>query len=227
MPTPYSRRALFAISSLGLGHVTRSLTIIHEYMDHGYALTLVSTGNALAFLKQELSGQPTIEFKEMADYPPLERGSGWRLYAYLALDLIKTWIRIRHEHRHVETIAAGYDFIFSDGRYGFYSHWAPSFILSHQIAFIPPKGLRGISWIIEHLNISALRHFDHLFIPDYPNPNASLAGNLAHTPNLHRTQHSFIGILSSYPHLDLPRDIDYLFIHSACLPCSTKSITVV
>ena len=76
----------------------------------------------------------------MADYPPLERGTGWRLYWYLFIDLLHTWQLIRNEHREVQAIAGDYDFIFSDGKYGFHSRWTPSFILSHQIAFVPPKG---------------------------------------------------------------------------------------
>jgi hypothetical protein len=215
--TGYTPRALFAISSLGLGHATRTLAVIREYLRRGYALTVVSSGNALAFLRMELAGEHAVEFQEMADYPPLERGTGWRLYWYLLVDLLMTWRIIRHEYRSVQAMAADYEFIFSDGRYGFHSPWTPSFILSHQIAFIPPKGLREASWLTENVNIAALRKFDCLFIPDYPWPSLNLAGHLAHSPNLHRCRHRYIGILSSYLRLDLARDIDYLFVISGYL----------
>lgn len=215
--SPYTPRALFAISSLGLGHATRSLVVVREYLRLGYEVTIVSAGNALSFLRMELEGETGVELREMPDYPPLERGTGWRLYYYLLVDLLQTWRLIRSEHRTVQRIASDFDFIFSDGRYGFHSRWTPSFILSHQIAFMPPKGLRETSWLTEHVNVAALCRFDHLFIPDYPGPSANLAGNLAHTPNVHRCHHSYIGVLSSYPHLDLPQDIDYLFVISGYL----------
>ncbi len=173
-------RALFAVSSLGLGHATRTLVVIREYLRRGYAVTVISSGNALAFLRLELEGESAVQLRDMPDYPPLERGTGWRLYYYLATDLLKTWRLIAREHREVRAMAADYDFIFSDGRYGFHSPWTPSFILSHQIAFLPPKGLREASWLTEHVNVAALRKFDCLFIPDYPYPSANLAGNLAH-----------------------------------------------
>jgi UDP-N-acetylglucosamine transferase subunit ALG13 len=211
------RRALFAISSLGLGHATRSLVLIREYLRRGYAITVISAGNALAFLRLELAGEPAVELRELPDYPPLERGSGWRMYGYLAIDLVRTWRLIRHEHRQLRAYAADYDFIFSDGRYGFHSRWTPSFILSHQIAFLPPKGLRDASWLTEHVNVAALRRFDCLFIPDFPYPSANLAGNLAHSHNLHRCAHRFVGLMSSYPHLALPQDVDYLFVISGYL----------
>jgi UDP-N-acetylglucosamine transferase subunit ALG13 len=212
-----TRRALFAVSSLGLGHATRTLVVIRDYLNRGYAITVVSSGNALAFLRLELSEKPGVEFREMPDYPPLERGTGWRLYWYLFIDLLHTWRLIRNEHREVQAIAGDYDFIFSDGRYGFYSRWTPSFILSHQIAFVPPKGLRETSWLTETVNVAALRKFDMLFIPDYFGPSLNLAGHLAHTPALHRCRHRYVGILSSYRHLGLEQDIDCLFIISGYL----------
>jgi hypothetical protein len=213
----YTPRALFAVSSLGLGHATRTLVVIREYLRRGYQITVVSAGNALAFLRLELEGEAAVGFREMADYPPLERGAGWRLYWYLFIDLLHTWRLIRSEHRQVQAIAGEYDFIFSDGRYGFHSLLAPSFILSHQIAFVPPKGLRETSWLTENVNVAALRKFDLLFIPDYFGPSLNLAGHLAHSPALHRCPHRYIGILSSYRHLNLPQDIDFLFVISGYL----------
>ncbi len=210
-------RALFAVSSLGLGHATRTLVVIREYLRRGYAITVVSAGNALAFLRLELQDETAVQLREMPDYPPLERGSGWRLYAYLALDLLKTWHLIRQERRIVRALAANYDLIFSDGRYGFHSQSTPSFILTHQIAFLPPRGLREASWLTGHINVAALRRFDCVFIPDYPYPNANLAGNLAHSHNLHRCRHAFVGILSSYPQRRAVADIDYLFVISGYL----------
>lgn len=215
--TKYTPKALFAVSSLGLGHATRTLVVIREYLRRGYAITVVSTGNALAFLRLELADAPAVDFRDTPDYPPLERGTGWRLYWYLLVDLLRTGRLIAQEHRQVQSVAADYEFIFSDGRYGFHSRWTPSFILSHQIAFIPPKGLREASWLTEHVNVAALRKFDSLFIPDYPYPSRNLAGHMAHSPNLHRCRHEYVGILSSYVHLDVPQDIDYLFVISGYL----------
>jgi hypothetical protein len=210
-------RALFAVSSLGLGHATRSLVLINAFLAQGYQITIVSTGNALAFLRLELAESTAIDWQDRQDYPPLERGVGWNFYRYLILDLIKTWVLIQKEHKEFEGKSTEYDFIFSDGRYGFYSRWSPSFILSHQIAFVPPKGLKEISWLSDHLNAAALKKFDQIFIPDYPCPSNNLSGNLSHTPVLNVAKKQYIGILSSYPHFDLNQDIDYLFVISGYL----------
>ncbi len=211
-------RALFAVSSLGLGHATRSLVVMRHFLSKGYELTVISTGNALAFLRLELADAPVV-FEDWPDYPPLERGTGLRFYAYLGWDLWKTWQRIGAERRRFSAIATEFEVIFSDGRYGIFHPAVPSVILSHQIAFIPPKGLREIGWLSDWLNVSALKKFDRILIPDYPCPSLNLAGNLSHTPVLHGARHDYIGVLSSYPPApaDAVQDIDALFVISGYL----------
>lgn len=79
--TRHVPRALFAVSSLGLGHATRSLVVIREYLRRGYSVTVISAGNALTFRRLELEGESAVQLRDMPDYPPpLERGSGWRRY---------------------------------------------------------------------------------------------------------------------------------------------------
>lgn len=219
-----SRRALFAISSLGLGHATRSLAVILNYLNQGWSITIISSGDALKMLRHELGNNPQVlgnnpqvDFREMVDYPCLERGTGWRLYWYLFLDLLKTWRLIRYEHRELKQIEAGYDFIFSDGRYGFYSRTTPCFILTHQVAFMPPPLLRKTFRLTERVNLFALRRFDVILIPDFPSSKVNLSGQLSHSKHLARYPHSYVGILSSYDRLNLEQDIDYLFIISGYL----------
>ncbi|WP_407276509.1 glycosyltransferase [Halothiobacillus sp. DCM-1] len=218
MNQPTRPRALFAVSSLGLGHATRSLVVMRHFLSQGYQLTVISTGNALAFLRMELA-DASVVFEDWPDYPPLERGTGWRFYMYLAWDLFQTWRRISAENRRFAAIAAQFDVIFSDGRYGIFHSAVPSVILSHQIAFIPPKGLREVGWLSDWLNVSALKKFDAILIPDYPCPSLNLAGNLSHTPVLHGARHDYIGILSSYPPPppETEQDIDFLFVISGYL----------
>ncbi|MDD3576588.1 MAG: hypothetical protein PHT38_06850, partial [Halothiobacillus sp.] len=66
-----SPSALFAVSSLGLGHATRSLVLIHAFLAEGYRVTVISTGNALAFMRLELADHPAVEWQDWSDYPPL------------------------------------------------------------------------------------------------------------------------------------------------------------
>ena len=210
-------RVLFAISSLGLGHATRSLAVINDFLARNWQVDIVSTGNALELLKRELAGNTAVCFKEMADYPPLERGLGWRRYVYLFVDLIRTWGLIRWERREVKRVDACYDCIFSDGRYGFYSRRTPSFIITHQVAFMPPRRLGKLFTLTRRINLRALKRFDTILIPDFPSDAVNLSGILSHSTLLADCSHCFVGILSSYRNLSLEKDLDYLFVISGYL----------
>ena len=67
-----THKALFAISTLGLGHATRTLPIIQHYLSLNYHIDIVCYGNALNYLRTELHGEK-IRFFELLDYPPIER----------------------------------------------------------------------------------------------------------------------------------------------------------
>jgi hypothetical protein len=210
-------QALFAISSLGLGHATRSLAVLRAFLQQGYAVTVICDGAALSFLQRELASEAAVSFQQIPDYPPLERGTGWRYYWYLLVDLLKTWLLIVKEHRAVQPLADGYELIFSDGRYGIRSRFVPSYILTHQIAFIPPKGFSFTRGITKYLNHFALRQFDCILIPDFPDQQDNLSGVLAHARGAMPARHCFVGILSSYQPINIAQDIDYLFIVSGYL----------
>jgi UDP-N-acetylglucosamine transferase subunit ALG13 len=209
------RRILFAISSLGLGHATRTTAVIEHFRDT-CDITVVSHGNTLEFLKKELGGEG-VEFVPFDDYPGLERGTGLRFYFYLVADLIKTNLIIKKERQKVLELEDNFDFIFSDGKYGFYSSKIPSFLLSHQLSFIPPKGLASFRFLSDIANYLYFKNFDIVFVPDFEDADHSLAGKLSHPKFLKFLRHQFIGLLSSYKKIDMPEDLDYLFIISGYL----------
>ncbi len=215
------KKALFAVSSLGLGHATRSLAVIKYFMKE-YDITIISYGNALKFLQEELS-QSNATFLEIEDYPKLERGNGVYFYFYLFIDLIKTNFVIKTEHKVTIRIEDDYEFIFSDGRYGVYSKKIPSFLLSHQISFVPPKWLVFFKFVTDFSNYFYFKNFNKVFIPDYKKYSKSLAGNLSHTSLTHFFSHDYIGVVSSYKKLNIQEDIDYLFIISGYLEDKKKS----
>ncbi len=215
------KKALFAVSSLGLGHATRSLAVIKHFIRE-YEITVISYGNALRFLEEELSGC-NVSFIEIEDYPKLERGEGVYFYLYLFMDLIKTNFVIKSEHKVTAQIQDDFEFIFSDGRYGVNSAKVPSFLLSHQISFMPPKWLSLFKFVTDFSNYFYFKNFNKVFIADYKKYSKSLAGNLSHTSLTHFFPHDYIGIVSSYKKLDIQEDIDYLFIISGYLEDKKES----
>nr|MDD3719979.1 glycosyltransferase [Candidatus Gracilibacteria bacterium] len=212
------KRVLFAISSLGLGHATRSLVIINYLISKKYNISILSYGNALTFLMDELKEKKNIDFIKLEDYPPLERGRGLMMYLYLIYDIFIAYLVMRKERKFMKMMYKKYDLIFSDGRYGIYHKKVKSFIISHQISFIMPRGLGAFKFISDYINYKVFNKFNSVLIPDFKNEEINLAGKLSHTDLLKRLNHKYIGLLSSYnDNNNGKKDIDYLFIISGYL----------
>lgn len=212
------KKALFAISTLGLGHATRTLPIIKFFLKKWYKIDIVCFWNALNYLKNELKDFD-INFYELKDYPALERWSGISFYFMLVSDLITTYIRIRREKFFLKKLEKEnkYDFIFSDWKYWFSSKKTRSYILSHQLSFEIPKVFSFSQKFMDYFNKKYFSKFDMLFIPDFEDKDKNLAWKLSHPKWLSKVKHKYIWVLSSLnkefsiiPFLNWEK-IDFLF----------------
>jgi UDP-N-acetylglucosamine transferase subunit ALG13 len=223
---PTSHHILFSVSSLGLGHATRTLPIIRYFLDNGWRVSVLAHGNALRFLEQELTTQ-NILFIEREDYPKLERGTGLAFFLYLLIDMVRTTLLIRGERKFILQCQDQYDCIIADGRYGICSEVIPSFLVSHQISFIMPRGLGLLRPLVDRINHYYFQKFDSVFIPDFPEIENCLAGRLSHNRITDRLNHQWVGLLSSYTVEEVADcdTIDYLFIISGYLQQQKESFT--
>jgi len=213
----HSKKILFVVHSLGLGHASRTLSIIRYYLKKGYKLDIISYNHAMTFLKEELVDYKSkIKYISFYDYPPLERGKGLLFYLYIVVDTFNTNKIILKERRYIKN-KTEYEFILSDGRYGFASKKIPSFLVSHQVSFIMPNGLEIFKPLSDYFNYLNFKRFDSVLIPDYESKTNSLAVKLSHNFYLKKLPHNFVGILSSYKKLNIKKDIDYLIIISGYL----------
>lgn len=211
-------RILFAVSALGLGHATRTLPVIRHFLGKTWQVSVLAHGNALHFLEQELADDD-VTFIEYEDYPKLERGTGIAFFLYLLIDLVRTTLLIRKERKYIHSHQDQYDCIVADGRYGICSRTIPSFLISHQISFIMPKGLGLLGSLVDRVNLFYFRQFDSIFIPDFPEIEKSLSGRLSHNRITNCLKHQWVGLLSSYTMQEVPKaeKIDILFIISGYL----------
>ena len=215
------KKALFAISSLWLGHATRRLPIIKFYLEKWYKIDIVCFWDALNYLKNELKNFDIIFF-EFKNYPALERWSWFSFYFMLVFDLITTYYRIKKEQIFLKKIQAktNYDFIFSDGKYWFYSKKTKSYILSHQVSFEIPKVFWFSQKFMDFFNKKYFSKFDMLFIPDYENKDNNLAWKLSHANWISNINHKYIWILSSFSNISAQERkkerkwINWLFIYN-------------
>lgn len=214
-------KILYSLCSWGLGHATRSLPLLRRLLRDSHEITVYGTGRSLLLLRSELGD--SCSYIESTPYPsPYSDRIG---FAYRFLKTAPKIIGIiKEENAFIEKIVKErkIDRIISDSRFGSYSREVPSFIMFHQLRFIAPCRLFFAEMITESFNKGLQDKFQKIIVPDYEEPENSLAGDLAHNLRYFKRENiEYVGILSDYEKLDVPQDIDYLFSISGPEPTRT------
>jgi len=206
----------------GLGHATRDIPIIKEFLARGHQVTIATSGNALALLRREF---PECAWIEYPDYPAPYTRTRWYLLKFTAY--IPVMLRAMEEERKMAERLfrhREYDLIVSDNRFGVYAPDIPSFFISHQLRFSVPWFLKPVEWVSEVFNSRYHERFTAVIVPDNdPATGVSLSGKLCCSgirTTVRRTW--FAGILSSVGRMAVPEDIDYLITISGPEPQRTR-----
>src|SRR5689334_10706479 len=152
----------------GLGHATRCIPVINEFLKQGCEVQIASSGAALILLKEEF---PSLKFHPLVSYNARYSASLPFLVKIL-LQIPKFIATVRKEHRQVEEIILSekIDLIISDNRYGCYSEKVKSVFIGHQLTLKAP-----FSFVIAGLYEKAIKRFSECWVPDEEGKN-SLAG---------------------------------------------------
>lgn len=184
----------------GLGHATRCVPLIREFINEGHRVIIGADKNPLAFLKQEF---PNLESIILPGYEVEydEKGSTFKLF----YESVKFYNYIKKEKQLLDSLLQEHhiDMIVSDNRYGLYSKKVESIIITHQLYPKTPVGASIAHKKIEQL----LGNFDEVWIPDYQDQD-NLSGDLSHL-NPITLKHRFIGPLSRFKKPDASPEIEY------------------
>jgi len=184
----YDRRILFGVLNWGLGHATRSAALIGQLQQQGNRLTVVSSGEALYYLRQRF---PNLTCMEM---PAQEIVYARHHYAWLSILAQQKKIRsnIKVEKQSLEKILGqqDIDLIISDNCYGFFNDRIHSILLTHQVNIQAPFFEKTAQQKIHRL----LQPFHEIWIPDIVQEH-NLSGKLSH-PGLAGKPCTYIGPLS-------------------------------
>lgn len=192
--TQNSKHILVAVLDWGLGHATRSMSVINTLMSQGHRVSVAGSGSSLELIKNEFPG---LEFYSLTPY-----NVTYSKKTSLSLALLRQAPRlfrvIHQEHREVEELVEKnkIDMVISDNRYGCWSRRVPSVLISHQLNLIFRPGLLVLGkWINKYLQ-QKINRFDACWVPDFPGDN--LTGRLSQYPN---PKVRFIGMLSRFKFL--------------------------
>ncbi len=175
----------------GLGHATRCIPIIREFLKRDCKVLIASSGGALQLLKIEF---PELVFFEIASYQ-VEYATNNQLLSKLFFQSFKLISAIRKEHDQLRLILRNHniDLIISDNRFGCYSKEVKCIFITHQLNFILQSPFHWASKLFSNWNQRRIKKFDACWVPDFPNQEYS--GKLS-SPN--GLPISFVGVLSRF-----------------------------
>lgn len=211
------RRVLVTPLDWGLGHATRCIPVIREFLSRNCTVSIAGTGESLALLKSEF---PKLTYFNLPGYRPVYP-SGENMMMKMFLQVPKFIHVIRKEHRQIESIIKTnkIDLIISDNRYGCWSRQVPSIFITHQLNILMPAGFEWLSGTMNLLNRRLIRRFSRCWIPDYPEKEKSLSGKLSAVGKNGGSGIVHIGPLSRFNlSTEVPNEYDVAFILSGPEP---------
>lgn len=188
-------KVLVAPLDWGLGHATRCVPVIREFLRLGAEVEIAVVKANAAFFRGAF---PKLRQRLAPSYNIVYPKHGYNMGLWLVKNGAHLKSVMAFEHQYAEEMVERhhYDVLFSDNRFGFYSKKAKSIYMTHQrrIAFPPMLAAfepLGILW-----HSSVMKHFDEVWVPDLPEA-PGYAGGLSHVGRKPRPI-KFVGALSRF-----------------------------
>ncbi|MFH0865092.1 MAG: glycosyltransferase [Bacteroidota bacterium] len=194
MNTSVKKNILICPLDWGLGHATRCVPIIREFMEKGANVILAASNRPLAFLKKEFPDLAFIDFPGYnIRYP---RNSS------MAFSMLRSALRItkaiRGERKLLDKIIREnkIDIVVSDNRFGLYNKKAYCIYMTHQVMIKCPPSLTFLEYFLYRKHRSYITKYNECWIPDFEE-GMSLSGILSHKYAAHKNTF-FVGPLSRF-----------------------------
>ncbi len=188
------KKILIAPLDWGLGHATRCIPLIYEFLSFNCEVTIAAAGPSLTLLKVEF---PKLKFLNLNTYNIIySKNKRWMAFK-VALQIPKILKAIQIEHTWLKKLLKQqhFDAIFSDNRYGFYSKNVYSVFISHQLQI--KTAFYFTDTIIRWLTYKRIYKFHECWVPDFESKQ-NLAGLLSHPATLPNIPLKYIGTMSRF-----------------------------
>ncbi|MBO9572007.1 MAG: glycosyl transferase family 28 [Chitinophagaceae bacterium] len=167
---------LFSALDWGLGHVTRSISLLREFQEKGWEIIVACNSSQKGIFSAEIDG---LKFVNLSGAKINYAATGWLTRFSLALSAPKNLIQIKKETSWVRDFLAEnrVDLLISDNRYGFRHPSIQSVFITHQLYVITGFG-RIIDRLLQRVLYRHINKFNECWVPD--EEINGLAGRLSH-----------------------------------------------
>lgn len=171
------KKILIAPLDWGLGHATRCIPIINEFLKKDVEVVLGSNGRSLDLLRDNFPKLRVVEIPGYDFIYPSGQGMVWAALKQVP----KVLRKIRTEKQYVKQLQEKekFDLIISDNRYGCFCNSTYNIFIGHQLALMVPEFMAFGRKILYYYHLSFLKSFQEIWIPDFEGEN-NLSGRLTH-----------------------------------------------
>lgn len=198
-------KILVAPLNWGLGHASRCVPLVHRFLAEGHEVILGGDGESLTLLRKHF---PKLRYVYLAPLNLRYSKRANQVGAMLrALPKLIAWAIKDHAILKAVLREEHIDQIISDNRFGLYINdkWpmandkSECVYMTHQLQIKFPKGWRWLEPLAARLHARIYTRYNKVWVPDFEDPEKSLAGELSH-PHLPFTIYhlQFIGPLSRF-----------------------------
>jgi uncharacterized protein (TIGR00661 family) len=188
-------KILIAPLDWGLGHATRCIPIIYMLRQKGADVIVAAEGKIKDLLLKEF---PDLEMVPLRGYR-VRYSSFFPAWLSVLMRTPSILFKMRAEHRWLKGIIEKENIgvVISDNRFGLWNKKIHSIYMTHQVMIKCPKGFKILEPLLYRLHRSVMSKYSECWIPDYPDAEENLSGDLSHAfplpPNA-----KYIGPLSRF-----------------------------
>ena len=179
-------KILVAPLNWGLGHASRCVPLVQQFIDEGHEVIIAGDGVSLTLLRRHF---PKLRYVYLA---PLNlrysRGSRQVWAMMKAMPHILSWAIKDHALLQAVLREERFDMVLSDNRFGLYLSKKSkeanpnlrSVYMTHQLHIFLPRGWRWLEGVAERLHARVCAKYNEVWVPDYEEIERSLSGELGH-----------------------------------------------
>ena len=190
-------RILVAPLNWGLGHASRCIPLIRQWLSEGHEVVLGGDGDSLLLLRKHF---PKLPYVELA---PLQlrysKGKSQVLAMLRALPKLFCFSMRDHWRLRILLRTEHIDRVVSDNRFGLYSRQTECIYMTHQLQIRLPKQFRWLEPLVARIHARVCAKYNKVWVPDLADEAQSLGGWLSHPAKQKRYgEIEYIGPLSRF-----------------------------
>ncbi len=190
-------KILVAPLNWGLGHASRCIPLIRQWLSEGNEVVLGGDGESLLLLRKHFPKLAYVELAPLDLHYSKGKSQVWAMMKALP-KLVGFSIR-DHWRLRVLLRATHIDRVVSDNRFGLYSRQTECIYMTHQLQIRLPKRLRWLEPVAARMHARVCAKYNKVWVPDLADEAQSLSGWLGHPTNSKRYgEIEYIGPLSRF-----------------------------